>query len=60
MENLGIWIAVGVGVVVILALTVGSKGHKSKSKMDLNRRSGSSKILDDYDAEQNFVDKYSK
>ena len=54
-----IWVVVAVGVVVILALTAGSKGHKSKSKMDLNRRSGS-KILDDYDAEQNFVDKYSK
>ncbi len=59
MGNMGFWVVVGIAVFFVLILTANSGTHKTKSKMDMNRRSNS-KILNDYDEEQNFIDKYSR
>ena len=53
------WVILGICVAVGLVVAAKSAAHKTSTKMDMNRRSNS-KILKDYDAEQNFVDKYSR
>ena len=59
MDNIWLWIVVGAIIGFVLTLTVGSVGHKNKTKMDIHRRGGG-KILKDYDEDQKYIDKYSR
>ena len=53
------WIILAIIVIFGVVYAANSPEVKSKIKMDMNRRSNS-KILDNFDEEQNFIDKYSK
>jgi len=57
-DNVALWLAVAGAVIV--ALVLGKHNPKQKGFTKFGRFIGSEKMLPDYDAENDFIDKYSR
>lgn len=53
-----IWIAIGAAALVLL-YAFGSLSRKGRKNWEMSRRTGKG-MIDDFDEEQNFIDKYSQ